>query len=286
MPTSSLRSSSRLCVAFVLALLLLVGVIFAPASQARTRNLVVFGDSVVADPPVGEYLARKVERGSSNSTDGRFCPTSQSNFGVRAATKLGLQAADYSCSGATATGTRSFFGGGQTIGVQVDRALADGALTPATARVVVSNGFNDTYSNAGLPGEEVRARFVASMAPQIGRIRAAAPNARIQVVGYATIADGGYVCLFNAGGDLRDRTYAPQVGQWEQLAQDMQRDLAAAAGVEFLDLKPSTADRGMCAPDHLRNWAGIVDVNASPQNLPFHMNARGHEHVAEVVARS
>lgn len=286
MQLPSPRSAVGRVATLLAPLVLLAGVILAPASGARQPNLVVFGDSVVADPPVGDYLARKAERGSSDSTDGRFCPTSQSNFGVRAAAKLGLPVADYSCSGATATGTRSLFGGGQTIAVQVDRALVEGALTPATARVVVSNGFNDTYSNAGLPDEEVRGRFVESMAPQIGRIRAAAPNARIQVVGYATITEGDHVCLFNAGGSVRDRTYAPQVGEWEQLAQDMQRDLAPATGTEFLDLKPSTAGRGMCAPDHLRSWAGIVDLNASPQNLPFHMNARGHEHVAEVIARS
>lgn len=280
------RPALRFCGVLLLTLALVAGVVLAPSAEARQRNLVVFGDSVVADPPLGEYLGRKVERGSSESTDARFCPTSESNFGVRAADLLGLSAADYSCSGATATGTSSFFGGGQTIAVQVDRALADGALGPDTARVVVSIGFNDTYSNTGLPDEEIRARFVESVVPQIGRVRAAAPHARVQVVGYATITDGDHVCLFNAGGELRDRTYAPQVGRWEQLAQDMQRDLAAASGSEFLDLKPSTAGRGMCAPDHLRNWAGIVDFNASPNNLPFHMNARGHGHVADVVARS
>ena len=278
------------------ALIMLVGlVVAAPSSEAQQRNLVIFGDSIIADTPTPEYLVNRFGSGSSNSSlssvassgssgssgsSFQQCPTSDNNYGVRAANKLGMPAWDYSCAGATSISP------GPQFSTQVDRALATGALTPATARVVVSTGFNDTYNNDGQSEQQVRARFVDAMRPQIDRIRAAAPNARIQVVGYATIADGDHVCLFNAGGELRDRTFAPQVGRWEQLAQDMQRDLAAASGSEFLDLKPSTAGRGMCAPDHLRNWAGIVDFNASPNNLPFHMNARGHGHVADVVARS
>ncbi|QGU03613.1 GDSL-type esterase/lipase family protein [Corynebacterium comes] len=285
MPLSFPHTRIGYFAALLALFLLLAGIVSAPAADAQQRNLVVFGDSVVADPPVGEYLARKAERGSSDSADGRFCPTSGGNFGVRAAAKLGLPVSDYSCSGTTATGTRSFFGG-EDFSIQVNRALSGGALTPATSRIVVSHGFNDTYSNSILPVAQTRAIFLEAMVPQIERIRAAAPNARIQVVGYATISDSDHICLFNTGGGLRDRTYVPQVGHWERLAQDMQRDLAHATGTEFLDMKPSTVGRGMCAADHMRNWAGIVDVNAGPNNLPFHMNARGHEHVAEVIARS
>lgn len=253
MPLSSPLPAARHSVALLLAVIVLLGGVLAPAAEARQRNLVIFGDSVSADPPLEQYLARKIEQGSSESTGGRFCPTSKSNFGVRAAAELGLTAADYSCSGATATGTRSIFGG-QDFAVQVDRALADAALSPATARVLITLGFNDTYSNYALPAHELRSRFVAATVPQIERIRQAAPEARIQIVGYPTIADDGYVCLVNLGGGVRDRTYAPVAGHFENLAQMMQQDLAEATGAEFLDLKPTTAGSGMCAPDHLRGW--------------------------------
>ena len=59
-----------------------------------------------------------------------------------------------------------------------------------------------------------------------------------------------------------------------------------AAGVEFLDLKPSTWHNNMCAPDNKRMWAGLVDFYGGPGNLPIHVNQRGHEHVANVIARS
>jgi lysophospholipase L1-like esterase len=285
MSLSSPFLTPRRSVSLLLAVVVLLGGVLVPAAEARQPNLVILGDSVVADPPLGQYLARKAEQGSSESTGGRFCPTSRSSFGVRAAADLGLEAADYSCAGATATGGRSIFGG-QDFVVQVDRALADAALSPATARVLITLGFNDTYNNLTLPGHELRSHFVAAMVPQIERIRRAAPEARIQIIGYPTIADDEYVCLFNLGGSVRDRTYAPVIGYFEDLAQNMQQDLAAAADVEFLDLKPTTAGSGMCAPDHLRAWAGIIDLNASPYNLPYHLNARGHAHVAEVIVGS
>lgn len=278
------------------ALIMLVGfVVAAPSSEAQQRNLVIFGDSIIADTPTPEYLVNRFGSGSSNSSlssvassgssgssgsSFQQCPTSDNNYGVRAANKLGMPAWDYSCAGATSISP------GPQFSTQVDRALATGALTPATARVVVSTGFNDTYNNDGQSEQQVRARFVDAMRPQIDRIRAAAPNARIQIVGYATITDNDHACLVHLGANIRDRTYLPQVGYWERLAQGMQWDLANATGTEFVDLKPSTRDRGMCAPDHLRNWAGVIDFHAGPGNMPIHMTSRGHEHVANVIAGS
>ena len=42
----------------------------------------------------------------------------------------------------------------------------------------------------------------------------------------------------------------------------------------------------MCAPDHARMWAGLVDFYSGAGNLPIHVNQRGHEHVANVIASS
>lgn len=285
-------ASRRLLVAFA-SLLLLVGIVAAaPVSEAQQRNLVIFGDSIIADTPTPEYLVNRLgmassgsslsSLGSSASSGSSFqqCPTSDNNYGVRAAHKLGLTPRDYSCAGTTSIAP------GPQFSTQVDRALADGALNPGTARVVISTGFNDTYNNNGQDEHHVRARFVDALRPQIQRIRNAAPNARIQIVGYATITDNDHACLFHLGANIRDRTYLPQVGYWERLSQDMQRDLAHATGAEFVDMKPSTRDNGMCAPDHLRSWAGIIDFHAGPGNMPIHMTDRGHEHVANTIARS
>lgn len=253
-----------------------------PAADSREHNLVVLGDSVVADPSLPDYLSSKVGRAFPQIPGSSFehCPTSPGNFGARAAAKLGLRVADFSCTGATS------FSPGQPVSAQVDRAVASGALSPATSRVILSTGFNDTYSNSPLSDGELRARFVASTAPLIQRVRQAAPHARIQIVGYPTITDQGHVCLFHLLPGSSDRTPLAPVARWEWVSQDMQRDLAHATGTEFVDLKPSTVGRGMCGPDGQRHWAGLVDVTAGQANLPFHMTAEGHEHVANVIAAS
>lgn len=292
MPQLSL-ANQRLRVVLVSLLLLtgLVTVAAAPAADAQQRNLVVFGDSIIADTPTPEYLVNRLgslsstsslSSGSAESSGSSVqqCPTSANNYGVRAGHRLGLPAWDYSCAGTTSISP------GPQFSTQVDRALAAGALTPATARVIVTTGFNDTYNNGNQSEQQIRARFVDAMRPQIQRIRNAAPNARIQIVGYATVTDNDHACLVHLGANIHDRTYLPQVGRWERLAQDMQRDLAYATGTEFLDMKPSTRDRGMCAADHMRNWAGVLDFHAGPGNMPIHMTHRGHEHVANAIAGS
>ncbi|AGS33823.1 Secreted hydrolase [Corynebacterium maris DSM 45190] len=251
--------------AVVLAALLL-----AIPAPAHARTLVLFGDSVPADPPLRDYVAS--ELGSSGHTD---CPTSGDNYGVRTAEGLGLQAQDFSCSGATSPSVVSLLAN-RDFSQQVDRALTSAALDGDTARVLITVGFNDLYQG-GTPDN-----FVAAMIPQIERIHDAAPNARVQIVGYPTITDGDDICVVNT--DRVVRVHAPAVAHWERQAQHMQAELAAATGVEFVDLKESTRGRHMCAPDELRHWSAIIDDG--PTNLPFHLNAHGHRHVAEVIARS
>ena len=271
--------SRRIAAAFVAAAALLAPL--APAAQAQDRNMVIFGDSVISDPNMGQWAAGKLgmdPRGRSDN--GTWCPTSPTNWGKRSAAKLGLAARDYSCTGVVTISK------GPGLFQQVDRAIADRGLSPATARVIISVGFNDTYNNTSRPDADIRHDFTRYMVPQINRIRAAAPNARIQIVGYPKITAGDRVCLFHIAPNTSDWTRFKDVQRWENLAQWMQVDTARAAGVEFLDLKPSTWNNNMCAPDNTRMWAGLVDFYGGPGNLPIHVNQRGHEHVANVIARS
>lgn len=253
----------------------------APAADAQDRNMVIFGDSVIADPNAPQWAAGKLgldPRGPSNVNT--WCPQSPTNWGRQAAAKLGLQPWDYSC-----TGTTTISKGPQLFS-QIDRALRDGGLNPGTARVIISTGFNDTYNNDSRPDADVRRDFVNYMIPQIARIREAAPNARIQFVGYPKITAGDRVCLFHVAPNASDWTPFPQVQKWENQAQWMQVDAAVATGTEFLDLKPSTEGNNMCAPDNQRMWAGLVDFYGGAGNLPIHVNQRGHEHVGNVIANS
>lgn len=258
------------------AMFVAVGVGQVPQAVAAERNLVAFGDSVLADPDAGTYLQARL---SSQSAGGVNCPQSH-NFAKRTGAKLGLPVADFSCSGAVS------FSPGPQMFSQVDRAIQTGALSGETRRVLYATGFNDTYNNPGMSQGELRRRFVDANAPLINRIRAAAPNARIQIVGYPTIGSAGSYCLLHVGPTPADRTYLPQVEGWENAAQWMQVDLASRTGVEFLDMKPSSRNNGMCANADQRMWAGLVDFTAGDGNLPLHINQRGHEHAANVIAAS
>ena len=102
--------------------------------------MVIFGDSVISDPNMGQWAAGKLgldPRGRSDN--GTWCPTSATNWGKRSAAKLGLAARDYSCTGVvTISKGPGFF-------QQVDRAIADRGLSPATARVIISVAVSYTH---------------------------------------------------------------------------------------------------------------------------------------------
>ncbi|QPK83419.1 hydrolase [Corynebacterium qintianiae] len=275
------RSLRHRIAATCAAALAAVAVAQAPQAGAQERNLVIFGDSVIADPNAPQWLNGKLgldPRGSSGVD--KWCPQSPTSWGRQAAAKLGLSPWDYSCTGTTTISQ------GPQLYTQIDRALNDGGLNANTARVIISTGFNDTYNNDGRPDADVRRDFVNYMIPQINRIRAAAPNARIQFVGYPKITAGDRVCLFHIAPNSSDWTPFAQVERWENQAQWMQVDAARATGTEFLDLKPSTWDNNMCSPDNQRMWAGLVDFYGGPGNLPIHVNQRGHDHVSDVIAAS
>lgn len=284
-------ASPRRLVAYVAAIITAALVIIAPMStpsaEAQQRNMVIFGDSLVANPNTFDYLGGGLfhNLSSGNSSRGlsgdpwEGCPQGN-NWGRIASGHLGLVPWDYSCSGAVSMSQ------GPQVSTQVSAALRDRALHHGTQRVVLSYGFNDTYNNDGLTRQQKVDRFVGANAPQIARIRAAAPNARIQVVGYPSITGGDNVCLFHVGPNIYDATPFPDINRWQWDTQEMQRALARATGVEFVDMKGPTANNHMCAPDDQRMVAGLVDFYAGPGNLPFHVNDRGHYHIGAVVARS
>ncbi|CAB1031063.1 SGNH/GDSL hydrolase family protein [Corynebacterium diphtheriae] len=264
-----------------------VSIISAPAASAAEGNLVNFGDSIAADSPTFAYIGNRIERTFQygSSIPGKNCIQSPTNYGHQTAQRLGLAIADYSCPGATsvANGPKFFD--------QVDQALADGTLNAGTRRVLITQGFNDAYNLKGWDQGHIRGAYVDAMRPQIDRIRAAAPNARIQIVGYLPITDNGRACLFHvlpSGPVFAEWRKLPfgSVSYWEDTAQWMNVDLANATGTEFVDLKVRAANHGMCAPDHERWFAGIIDFTAGGGNMPLHVNSAGHAGIANILARS
>lgn len=277
-----LTSTRSRLIALVATLLVGVGLMAAPNADAQRGNMVVFGDSIIADPHSAEYLKGRMgldPRGSSDVTT--WCPTSETSFAKIAARQVGLQPRDYSCAGTVTISP------GPNIVSQINRAISDrGGLDGATRRVVIQVGFNDTYNHIGRDPMQVRREYVNFMRPQIERIKRAAPNARIQLVGYPTITSNGHVCLVHLGNNIHDRTYLPIISEWENLAQWMNVDLARATRTQFVDLKPATRGNGMCSNDDQRMFAGLIDFHGGFGHMPIHINQRGHAHIGGVVARA
>src|SRR5699024_12681754 len=122
---------------------------------------------------------------------------------------------------------------------------------------------------------KIRDPFLGITAPHIERIKQAAPNARIQIVGYPTIGSGDYYCLVHVTSSPSDSTYLPQIRKWEDSAQWMQVDLANATGTEFVDLKGATRNNGMWADAGQRDYAGLIDFTGGGGHLHTHISTPG-----------
>src|SRR5699024_1627155 len=154
------------------AALMALTVVAAPTASAAERNLVAFGDSLLADPSADIYLSTRV---TSSTANGANCP-SGNNYAKRTGAKLGLRVRDHSCSGAVSMSP------GPQISTQVSTAIRTGKFNPSTQCVMLSSGFNVIYHNRNLSRQQLRNRYVRTPAPQIERIKRASPSARIQIV--------------------------------------------------------------------------------------------------------
>lgn len=261
------------------------GIMNPPAAGAREPNLVAFGDSIAADPLTSDWLVGKFKvlpQPEHQSRQG--CPTGSNTYVQQVANGLGLLNEDYSCSGMAVTKPTY-----RRFDDAVTKAIADGALTVDTKRVLISVGANDVYDEQFNITLGNAVPFLGQAAGSIEAIKQAAPNARVQIVGYPTIASGDAVCLLHVVPSQflpAPQLMLPQVAAAEGLAQQMQRELAQRTGVEFVDMKAPTQGNGMCAPDERREFAGVIDTTGPQNNLPVHANAAGHRHIAEVVRAS
>lgn len=252
----------------------------AQPAEAHPNSFVGFGDSVIANPTVQDYLEAK--SGNTNNPNAHSgCATDPNGIVKQVAAELGLVPFDYSCAGASA------ITGGQHLSAQIDEALADGALSPGTQQVMLTIGANDTYPrlfNRENPDDIVR-NVVDAVVPQIRRIQEAAPHARIKVVGYPSMADLHGVCLVQLGSNIHSYEPLREVIDLENLMERISRDVATAAGVEYVDLRGPSYGHGMCAPDGQRWYAALIDFGEF-HNLPIHMTNIGIESVSRLIAAS
>lgn len=273
-----LKSLGSKAMSAVLGCALAVGGVLAQPAQAHPRSLVGFGDSVVANPKPEDYLASK---SAQNPNGAAGCAKDPNGMVTQIANRLGLTPFDFSCPGA------SVITGGQHLTDQVNMAIANGALSPGTAQVTLTIGANDTYPRLlnGEKADAIQRNVVAAMVPEINRIKAAAPNARIKVVGYPSVSDRHGVCLVQLGNNIHSYEPIQALIQMEDLMEGISRGAAQGAGVQYIDVRTPSFGHGMCAKDADRWYGAFIDFGQR-RNIPVHMTDIGIQAVSDIVARA
>lgn len=236
-------------------------------------NMVAYGDSYFADGTATTMDAKQDGAGT--------CPRSAKNPPSRAANLLGMELADYSCSGAVAGAAPSL-----QIASQISKSISDGALNADTDAVAISIGGNDMMSLVALPQSERIAAYRTLMTEHIGTIRDSAPNARIVLVGYPEVVGAqGNFCPVSVGSPVGLGVPLPMLGQVEMDINDYQATVANELGIDFLDLKGSTAGHGICGNDKDRWVSSAVDLtNKNSWEMPVHVTSAGNAHMAGRIA--
>ena len=250
------------------------------AAQAAPGNTVVFGDSLPANPTVGDWLTAKGAPIPGGRTNDLNCGTDflfSNAVGAANATPV----ADYTCAGA------SFRTGGMRIIDQVNRAIETRALDGGTREVVILAGANDTYPyilNDRMPMPQIQENLRVAARAAIHRVKQVAPNAKVKIAGYPTISGpNGEVCLINTGG-VGVPTPAVNLREIEDRLDQGLAQAAGDAGAQFVSLKGATAGHGTCDAD---NWVvGVVDDNIGTYNLFVHMTNHGVQVAGDHVGRA
>ncbi len=257
-----------------------------PSSAPEVATYVALGDSFSAAP----YVPLTDLAGG--------CLRSSGNYPALLAADLGATLTDVTCSGADTadiTGKQVVGMGAGTVPAQV-RAVRRG-----TDLVTLGIGGNDANVFSALVSTCTRlagrpeAPCAARLTQQYGtpravvaatgrrveaalrRVRAAAPDALVVLVGYPRLVDPSGSCeaFPVAAGDL------PVVAGLERALDRALSRAAAAAGATFLDLRPASRGHEICSEDPWVNGR-MTDTQRA---LAFHPFAVEQQAVAARVAR-
>jgi lysophospholipase L1-like esterase len=271
------------------------------AGLATLALAVAFPASAQAAPPTGRYVAL-----GDSFTSGPLIPTqvdlncvrSNRNYPALTAAAIGSSSfVDVSCGGATTDDILSP-GTGQ-LGLSVPAQIT--AVTATTALVSIGIGGNDIgftdilstcvedsfdkpfgapcrdrYTAGGT--DQLRARISATapkVASVLDAVHAAAPNARVIVVGYpAILPDSGYGCWPSVPIAFGDVPYLRGV---TKALNAMLSATAAAHGAGYVDTYTPSIGHDTCRSTGTRWVEGLVPATSA---APFHPNAAGESGMA------
>lgn len=237
---------------------LTAGLLTAPPTQAAAGEYVALGDSYSSGTGTGEYL-----------DDGTECLRSALAYPALVAAGQGLDLDFRACSGAT---------------IPDVRAAQLGALTASTSRVSISvggndAGFADVLTECALPAWasdcdsaiDGAQSYIAGTLPGAAgglydEIRAAAPNARVTVVGYPRIfmgEDCDFATFFSPEEQARLNQTADQVNA--TLA-----GVAAQRGFGYADPTSAFTGHAVCdSPEWINGLRSRIEES-------YHPNRDGH----------
>lgn len=259
--------------------------LLAPAAHATEDfDYVAMGDSAAAGPLI------------PNQDPNLLCFRSEMNYPQVAASLLGADLVDVTCSGATIDDFSQRQHG--VLPPQYD------ALSRGTDLVTVTIGGNDVELVQAavsclnlLPepaGQSCADRFTAggsdelesridALVPKVdgmlAQIRHRAPNAEVVLVGYGT--------YLRPGGCYPMQPLWPRDADYIQSSVDklsaMLRERAEAHGDGFVDLGPVSRGHDICAAPKDKYFEGIIPTSEA---APLHPNARGMAAFGRVVANA
>lgn len=280
-----LAAAATLAVLTVLAAGVAVAVPTAAQAAAPTGRYVALGDSFTSGPLIPSQVDLN-------------CVRSNRNYPSLVAAALGSSSfTDASCGGATTADILNPSTG--QLGLPVPAQI--GAVTATTALVTVGIGGNDIGFSSIISdcaedslsdpfGTPCRDRFtaggvdqlaarIAAAAPRVAgvlqAVRAAAPGARVVVLGYiAILPDSGFGCWPAVPIAFRDVPYLRSV---HKSLNSMLATTAAANGASYVDVYTPSIGHDACRSSGVRWTEGLIPANPA---APFHPNAAGEQGMA------
>ena len=258
----------------------------ANAQQPISGDIVVFGDSFVANPNMYRNRLRNIEFFTKGYPAQDKCLQAPDNWPRQLSGMTNREVIDWSCSAQTS----------KTLLYRIDGAIAKGHLNKNTSNVIISVGMNDyapfnIMTQLGLKAidtQKVFKEYIHNIDIAKDKIRGVSPNAKIIMAGTLSVSeDYGTkgVCIVNIVPNLPLGVVLPQMQYIEKWNQDNQRIASQRIGATFVDLKESSKYHNTCAKDRERWVAGIVDTTTPNYNMILHPSYRGSRHIATEISK-
>lgn len=238
----------------------------SPYSDVQANNLVTFGDSFTAN---SHWIVNANPWMSPSYPRHHGCHVAPDAWPALAGAASGKPVQNWACNAHTT---------GQMLG-RIDLAIGAGDIND-TSTVVLAAGMND--KRRGVSDEQV----VANLVTAVDKVREAAPDARVIILGRLPSTDPtGVFCRINVIPDLPRGGIDRATADAEAATQANQKKAAEEAGVQFIDIREMTlAGHSSCAPDADRFVSGTRDITTPGFNMTEHPSRAGSAFLAAQIA--